>query len=58
MVNQISNLIKQTLNICKLKNDIKNLVYFLHRPNRHIQDKTLYNGRMLEGTLLLVCSLH
>ena len=35
------------------------LIYFLHRLNCHIQDSTaLFNGRMLEGTLLLVCSLH
>ena len=27
------------------------------RLNHHIQDKT-FNGRMIEGTLLLVCSLH
>ena len=34
------------------------LIYFLHRLNCHIQDEALYNRRMLEGNLLLVCSLH
>ena len=32
--------------------------FFLHRHNCHTQDETLYNKRMFEGSLFLVCSLH
>ena len=37
----------------------ESLIYFsYYRLNQHIQDEALYNKRMLEATLLLVCSLH
>ena len=34
------------------------LIYFLQRLKYHIQDETLYYGRTLESTLLLVGSFH
>ena len=34
------------------------VIYFSYRRNHCIQNKTLYNGRMLEGFLLLVRTLH
>ena len=41
----------------KQKNKFESLIYFVSRLNHHIQDEAFYNGRMLEGTLLLICSL-
>ena len=40
---------------CRYLTDIEMLRL---RLNHYIQDKALYNGRILEGTLFLVCSLH
>ena len=48
----------QNKQICKLSYKFESLIYSPHRLNNHVQDLVLYNGRMLEGTLLLVCSLH
>ena len=38
----------------KLLSKFESLIYFFHRLNFHIQDEALHNGRILEGTLLLV----
>ena len=38
----------------KLLSKFESLIYFSHRLNFHIQGEALHNGRILEGTLLLV----